>query len=574
MTEPLLVHGDCRAVMVTMDACSADAMVTDPPYGLEFMGKDWDRLDTGDAWRAGGGMTAPGIGDRDIPWPSFGGGDAANASCATCGGRMRGVRRCACAEPDWRVKGEPLLEANQHSAARSGQAQQEWHHSWAVEAYRVLKPGGHLVAFGGSRTSHRLACALEDAGFEIRDTLSWMYGSGFPKSLDVGKAIDRAAGAERTEALGPKPGHEDFVDRTDDHSAGGRSDGWDRPWRDDPDAVQASHQRYAPATPEAEQWDGWGTALKPAWEPIILARKPIEGTVAANVLAHGTGGLNVDGCRVGYRSPDDEASATPQGLVTGKPGALAGGSENGADRVEFERSEPSGRWPANVVLSHDEDCVLLGARSVRGQVGGFTEGSTGTMGSTTGRYGAAAGETRRDRTAAGPVDEHGVETIEAYACTPGCPVGLLDAQTGVLRSGDPAVRRRSGSDEDGNTGPAFGAESRPSGAQMVGYGDEGGASRFFYCPKTSRAERNAGLGAPNHHPTVKPVELMRWLVRLVTPPNGRVLDPFMGSGSTGIAAVREGVDFVGIERQADYLEIARRRVAWAVATLAEQQALW
>src|SRR6185437_9812390 len=162
--------------MASMEAESVDAVVCDPPYGLEFMGKEWDRLD----WRDGGGFSKSGLGDRPTEWTSFGG-ETANPSCRTCGGRLRGAKKCSCAEPDWHVAGEDF-DPNGRAKVRN-QRQQEWHYAWAVEAFRILKPGGHLLAFGGTRTYHRLACAVEDAGFEIRDSITWMYGSGFPKSL-------------------------------------------------------------------------------------------------------------------------------------------------------------------------------------------------------------------------------------------------------------------------------------------------------------------------------------------------------------------------------------------------------
>jgi DNA modification methylase len=459
------------------------------------MGKDWDRLD-GEAWRTGGGFTKPGIGDRPTPWASYGSGDTANATCGMCGGRMRGARRCECETPDWRVKGKPLRESDADSKRGQAQKMQEWHEAWAREALRVLKPGGHLLAFGGTRTYHRLACAVEDAGFEIRDCLAWLYGSGFPKSLDVSKSIDKAAGAER-EVVGVSP-----------HSANRAVTSWH--------AAETAHDRgrmgtvaegdrslTAPATPEAERWQGWGTALKPAHEPIVLARKPLSGTVAGNVLAHGTGALNVDGCRIGT----DEDRARPPRTAN----AIYGGG-NGTNLTESE-SHPAGRWPANVCLDPE----------------------------------AAA---------------------------------LLDEQTGTSTS-------RIGKPREGANGDGWGMTA--TGAE---YGDSGGASRFLYVAKASSAERNAGLdgfeetqvrrlsggdfahnsgstasdkaGATvrNVHPTVKPIELMRWLVRLVTPPNGLVLDPFTGSGTTGCAAVLEGFRFVGIEREPEYAAIARARIAW------------
>jgi DNA modification methylase len=364
--------------MAGMEAGSVDAVVTDPPYGLEFMGKEWDRLD----WRDGGGMSKPGIGERSTAWVSYGG-ETANATCATCGGRMRGAKKCQCESPDWRVKGEPYLP---RTAERARQMQ-DWHHAWAVAALRVLKPSHYLLAFGGTRTWHHLACALEDAGFEIRDTLMWLYGSGFPK----GKAC-----------------------------------------------------------------------LKPAWEPVILARKP--GPMRE---------LGIEECRI----------ATSESGSRNHHGAVYNGVADGYQRpgkscythkTDWEM-QPAGRWPANLVL-----------------------------------------------------DEEAAD-------------------------------------------------------------DAGEWARYFYCAKASRAERNAGLegmearavlvgaenpmtGKPvvdiprqNHHPTVKPVALMRWLVKLVAREGDTVLDPFTGSGTTGVACAEEGRDFIGIEKEAEYVEIARRRIEAAAA---------
>ena len=302
---------------------------------------------------------------------------------------------------------------------------------WA-ECFRVLKPGGHLLAFAGTRTQHRMATRIEDAGFEIRDMIAWCYGSGFPKSLDVSKAIDKAAGAEPID-LGISPNwRESKRDREKNGSMEVRGENAGR--------------ITAPATPEAQQWSGWGTALKPALEPITVARKPLIGTVAANVMEHGTGGLNIDGCRVG------------------------------------SQIEPSGRWPANLI--HDGSEEVLAA------------------------FPANAG-------AAAPV-----KGTEASMASVGTVTGKRDRVPGAFHS------------------------------------DTGSAARFFYCPKTSKRERGEG----NSHPTVKPVALMRYLCRLVTPPGGLVLDPFMGSGSTGIAALKEGFDFVGIEMDPSYMDIAKLRI--------------
>jgi DNA modification methylase len=342
-----LLQGDCLEVMAGMDAGSVDAIVTDPPYGLSFMGKEWDH-------------GVPGI-------------------------------------PFW------------------------------TEMLRILKPGGHLLSFGGSRTYHRMACAVEDAGFEIRDQIMWIYGSGFPKSKNVALGIDKGEGhPNRGKAI---PTASKFQNGTTQHL------------KSNPVGP------YEPRSEEAMDWEGWGTALKPAHEPIVVARKPLIGTVAKNVLEHGTGGINVDGCRV---------------------------------------SDKGGRWPANVI--HDGSNEVLGL--LPDSVG--NKGIHGTMKG--GRHGGQF--------------------------------------AGGGKSGDREYN-------------------------FVGYGDSGSAARFFYCAKANKKERGEG----NSHPTVKPLALMRYLCRLVTPPGGTLLDPFMGSGTTVLAALEEGFDPVGIELEPEYLEIAKSRVA-------------
>lgn len=341
---------------------------------------------------------------------------------------------------------------------------------WAAQALRVLKPGGHLLAFGGTRTYHRLATAIEDAGFEIRDSLAWLYGGGWPKSHDVSKAIDKAAGAER-EVIGTGKRSQN------------RSEGWDRPWmHDQMDALgnsgMAEHTITAPATDEAKQWEGWGTALKPAFEPIVVARKPFKGTVVANVLAHGTGGINIDGCRIGdgtdNRPREHEATADQRydGMFAATPGPRGG--------------SPKGRWPANVILNED----------------------------------AAA---------------------------------QMDEQTGVLKSGymSPNAARSKQSVVYGD----MPLRVAPDGT----YADSGGASRFFYTAKASQRERPIGPDGTKH-PTVKPLSVIRWLVRLVTPPGGMVLDPFAGSGTTAEAAILEGVNSIVIEREPTYWPLIDMRI--------------
>jgi len=311
------------------------------------------------------------------------------------------------------------------------------------QALRVLKPGGHLLAFSGSRTYHRMACAIEDAGFDVRDQIMWLYGSGFPKSLDVSKAIDKAAGAEREVLSSWATGWHGTLGGKGALSGLG----------DAPDVRMTT----APATDEARRWSGWGTALKPAHEPICMARKPLVGTVAANVLRYGTGAINVDGCRVaasdGYEKAWDR-------LVSTNIGAQGGAyiSEGVQHTVDLSQNKPDGgRWPANVL--HD--------------------GSD--------------------------------EATE----------GLRDA------------------------------------------------ARYFYTAKASGEDRDEMLGdvPENVHPTVKPTQLMRYLVRMVTPPGGLVLDPFTGSGSTGRAAMLEGMRFIGCELSPEYAEIARARIRFTLGPL-------
>lgn len=357
------------------------------------------------------------------------------------------------------------------------------------ECLRVLKPGGYLLAFGGTRTWHRIAAAIEDAGFEIRDSIAWMYGSGFPKSMDVSKAIDKAMGAERHT---PTSRHADGV-RVDPVGMATQAKGARRCTQcgkargGRPTHCQCDFRGTA-VTEEAEAWEGWGTALKPAFEPIIVARKPLVGTVVVNVLAYGTGALNIDGCRVASSSTDDVNRSRSGGFP--KDGYVSGTTQQ-----YLNDASPAGRWPSNVVLDESQ---------------------------------AAA----------------------------------LDEQSGVLTSGTGAVKRASSASRDGNRGAALGKESRPEGTEMVSYGDSGGASRFFpifrYEAKAPSSERPEVDGTV--HATVKPLELMRWLVRLVTRRGGAVLDLFAGSGTTGEAALLEGMQVTLIELEADHLPLILQRV--------------
>lgn len=344
------------------------------------------------------------------------------------------------------------------------------------EALRVAKPGAHMLAFGGTRAFHRMAVAIEDAGWEIRDCVAWVYGSGFPKSLDASKAIDRAAGAER-EVVGLGAADCEYLRRGEacrGHNDSGKSQ----------ENKTVHVPLTAPATDAAKEWAGWGTALKPAWEPVLLCRKPLEGTVAANLLRHGTGALNIDGARVGADGGTSWVSRGDQGDA----GQFGGGIKDGGIVARN-----SGRWPAN--LMHD------GSPEVVDPLG---EAS---------RFFYCAKASRADR-------EEGCEGLPS-------------------RSGADATDREEGT--AGLNSPRAGAS------------------------RTVEAVRN-------HHPTVKPTELMRYLIRLITPPGGTVLDPFMGSGSTGKAAMLEGARFVGCDLDPDYLAIAEARIRFGLTLEAEEAA--
>jgi DNA modification methylase len=465
-----VVQGDNREVLKILADNSIDSVVCDPPYGLEFMGKEWD------SFGGGAKFTKPGIGDRDTDWPTFtdGGFGGANPTCAVCGGRARGKKKCSCTEPDWRVQGKKLDPADRRRQQLL--CMQETLGATFTECMRVLKPGGHLLACGGTRTYHRLVCAIEDAGFEIRDSISWIYATGFPKSRDVCKAIDAEAGAER-EVVGQGRGRTGALAQPNGGSV----------HSDDNYQWPGDFAITAPATDDAKKWEGWGTALKPAVELICLARKPLsEKTVAANVLKWGTGAINIDATRVPI---DPEADASQlrtmhRGQRTeDTSGQTWGTNKNGADQPEVVSSK--GRWPAN--------CLHDGSPEV---VEGFPDRKTTWVSST----------------------------------------------------------------HKNNRGGEFLGELGHPGEQ--GLNDSGSAARFFYCAKSSKGERNKGLpeGMVNSHATVKPIELMKWLCRLVTPPGGTICDPFTGSGTTGCAATMEGFDFLGIELDDHYCNIARARI--------------
>lgn len=412
----MILRGNCIDKLKELPANSVDAIVTDPPYGLSFMGKKWD-------------YDVPGV---DI----------------------------------WR------------------------------ECIRVLKPGGHLLAFAGTRTQHRMACNIEDAGFEIRDMIAWVYGSGFPKSLNVGKAVDQLQGNER-EVRGKKKTKDIRRNVKEDNFNGQPKLGTGAPTK------YMEHVETTGSSP----WEGYGTALKPALEPITVARKPLEGTVAENVLKWGTGGINIDGCRVG--ADEIKTNAKQKGSSFTSVGNAQG--FNGCPS-----STHTGRFPANLI--HDGSDEVLA---------GFPETGSGTYKKTGHRIG-------------------------------------------------------------GNSEHTVGINGRKDAPDN--YGDSGSAARFFYCAKASKAERDEGCeGLPerdgghyaqdewsrqnmgntpdakreprrNHHPTVKPIALMKYLVTLVAPEGATVLDPFAGSGTTALACIELNRNYILIEREPEYIQIAQARI--------------
>lgn len=426
-----LLLGDCLDKLKELEDNSIDSIVTDPPYGLSFMGKDWDKVK---ATKETQSQVVKGLG--------------------------AGMKMTTLAD---NIEFE------------------KWVTEWSMECMRVLKPGGYMLAFGGSRMYHRLASGVENAGFEIRDQLMWVYGSGFPKSRDIGKDIEKikVGGIKNLKQIGTKQGikvetgtqgfsyNKEYVAGI---SMGGKQISGD-----------------IPVYEITNEWGGWGTALKPAHEPIVMARKPLsEKTVGNNVLEWGTGGINIDDSRIEY-SADDHVMKY-EGYSNGE---YKSKYENGTSYKHGTQVQinPEGRFPANVIF--DEE----------------------------------AGK-------------------------------ILDEQSGISKSTGGRIEKKTGWGEFGGGGQKEIIEGQP------GFGDVGGASRFFYCPKTSKSERNEGTD--NIHPTVKPIDLMLYLIRLVTPKGGVVLDPFMGSGSTGKGAVRGGFDFIGIERDGEYFQIAEGRINYEI----------
>jgi len=548
----MLLKGNCLDTLKTLETASVDSIVTDPPYELGFMGKSWDN--SGIAY------------STDL---------------------------------------------------------------WA-ECLRVLKPGGHLLAFSGSRTYHRMVVAIEDSGFEIRDQIMWIYGSGFPKSLDVSKAIDKAAGAEREAGTPGRYSARRPRERVETNT--GAFNG----------TMGATDSALitAPSTPEAQQWQGWGTALKPAHEPIVVARKPLIGTVAANVLEWGTGALNIDGSRVGTGTAGWQGSGRSGDTATA--GASRGGAQGGYNFADGDPRPTEGRWPANVI--HDgSDEVLAGFPETKSGGGnkatknadtflgtgfGGTDNSVWKADSGSAArffYCAKASKSERnaglelctcdklpswenvDQQAAHQTDtellaprdtdESGIQnnsdsewntslsgsgTTDQCQTDSKCITLTTTNLTTTLKISDSSVQSNTSvctqgvncETECGGSHARSADNSSQSPTSIGTLAEKDGQvtadANLATSASLSQASANGALfcarcnGLKGGHPTVKPLALMRYLVKLVTPPGGTVLDPFLGSGSTAVAAILEGFEWIGCEMTEDYFPIIEARVEWAM----------
>jgi len=501
------------------------------------------------------------------------------------------------------------------------------------EAFRVLKHGGHVLSFFGTRTYDWGVMAMRFAGFEVRDTITWHYGSGFPKSHNISKALDKMGGEsldwfieyilevakergitkkELTMLFPSKNGNptgwlwnkqnnqsitleqyntiKDYLNLPFDNIEEAKREviGKGKAGLTKGDIANFSGETEfditAPSTDAAKQWDGWGSALKPASEPIVLARKPLEKglSIAENVIKWGVGGINIDGCRI---------STNGEKINIGFSGKILddtnGWNSNNIERTPYDSTQ--GRFPANVIFSHHEDCVCNGTKKVKAIKGGV--GGSESMN----KQGYGFNKIENAANSGGLGDADGNEEVEDWDCVEDCPIRILDEQSGILKTGartkDYSLKNKS------NSLGVFKVNTGKSKAS------EGTASRFFYTAKSSKGERNKGLddfeeksgaditgrkegskglimdgrvnnpyaGASatfaktNFHPTVKPIKLMQYLVRLITPPNGIVLDPFNGSGTTGIAAKLEGFNYVGLELDPEYCKISEARIsAWEI----------
>jgi len=479
-------------------------------------------------------------------------------------------------EPNAEELMKDWIEKGYHEISGKGFMGKEWdafipQPIFWKEVYRVLKHGGHVLSFFGTRTYDWGVMSIRFAGFEVRDCIQWLYGSGFPKSHNISKALDKMEGAER-EVIGENPYNK---------NKGGKNHFSEK-------CLQAGKLSNitAPSTEAAKKWDGWGTALKPANEPIVLARKPLEKglSVAENILKWGVGGINIDASRIGNenRSYKGMSSNIPSG---------AGTFRDDNWKPKDIEVNVSGRFPANIILTHHEDCVCKGTKKVKSD--GHHSGKVPDNG---GLYnlGLKPLEDKGNIHA-----QNGKEEVEDWDCHEDCPIRILDEQSGVTKSS----KRGSHNSRVRTSGDIY-KQDKDEYRDDNTYGDKGGASRFFYVAKASKAERNKGLEdfeakrssaygyeiglgekgegmfkdrnpiKQNFHPTVKPIKLMQYLVKMITPPNGIVLDPFCGSGTTGVACKLGGFQFVGLEQDPEYSKIADARIKNTKIEIEKQTKLW
>ena len=500
MPHHRIICGKSETELKQFDDDSFDSCVTDPPYGLEFMGKDWDKF---------------GISESR-------------------GAYLSSTRKKDC---DYKLKGEGRYS---DMTLKEKNTFQQFTYQWATELYRVMKPGAHILVFGGDRTEHRMKCAVEDAGFDIRGTIVYCYGSGFPKSLDIGKSFDKMAGVEREEYGNPL--------KEKQTSSHGKTI-----------ALNAKNGvgtiTPIPVSEEAIQWDGWGTGLKPAVELICMARKPIsERNIASNVLKWGVGGINIESCRICLNGgTKSKGKGVESEICYG----------NGLNKTGVEPIN-KGRFPANLCLECccEDDELVEGKAENNARIRKDIENKQYKVSA----YG-------KKGTGNGWVSQNNEKCL--IHTNPNCACRMLDEQSGETKSTD-SIRHNNQSDISGKKG----IYGKFNNKDTQGFSDNGGASRFFYQAKASQNERwfyctickqaypmkerdKHIHNAPEEtkyqflefHPTQKPEELICYLMRLITPPNGTTIDPFLGSGTAIIAAEREGFNCVGIDSKPEYCEM-------------------
>lgn len=549
-----IIHGDALVELRKLPTHSVDSIVTDPPCGIAFMGKEWDNF-------SGKGKTYNSQEEKDASYNKYGKGALPYGFSGS--------------------NAQPTKQERENFI--------KFIQDIFTEALRVIKPGGHAFVWALPRTSHWTATALENAGFQIKDIVTHIQGQGFPKSHDISKAIDNMKGAER-----------EVVGRSNRH-VGGPSDKFAQDTWTRENAATMGMYVTAPATPEAQQWSGFGTALKPCSEHWILCRAPLaEKSIAANVLRYGVGAINIDISRVGIAEDDNTSWRT--GDYTTK--AAYFGNQN---NTPYRKDKPSGRWPSNVLLSHSLFCQYKGVKRVKGNA---PQGKP-SIGKEIPRTGIGGNAYTPKHFIEGcHADADGMGTVPDWQCAEGCPIAEMDRQSGNRQSSyQTSPKNRAGGVKfNGNT--YNNAEIYNSSKDTFGgYKDEGGASRYFqqfppdvppfyYCSKPSRAEKNRGCeGLPekqgfdkntskriahinhatgettyndytpsassNNHPTVKSTRLIKYLCSMITPPNGVCLDFFAGSGTTGVACIEAGFDYILIEQSVEYVDIINARIAYA-----------